>query len=136
MSFIQFELDGEKRDKRELPKPILMTAEKSKTGAVLRSLLKDCTYPGDYETLKNKWKVNPKLYEEEMKKLSAKIGVKLQILYDKWGCEMISIEKKTLETSNSLEMVDKEVENTYKILKTNIALCKKLEKVFFLRDPL
>ena len=71
-----------------------------------------------------------------MKKLSAKIGVKLQILYDKWGCEMISIEKKTLETSNSLEMVDKEVENTYKILKTNIALCKKLEKVFFLRDPL
>ena len=136
MSFIQFELDDEKRDKRELPKPILMTAEKSKTGAVLRSLLKDCTYPGDYETLKNKWKVNPKLYEEEMKKLSAKIGVKLQILYDKWGCEMISIEKKTLETSNSLEMVDKEVENTYKILKTNIALCKKLEKVFFLRDPL
>ena len=136
MSFIQFELDGEKRDKRELPKPILMTAEKSKTGAVLRSLLKDCTYPGDYETLKNKWKVNPKLYEEEMKKLSAKIGVKLQILYDKWWCKMISIEKKTLETSNSLEIVDKEVENTYKILKTNIALCKKLEKVFFLRDPL
>ena len=71
-----------------------MTAEKSKTGAVLRSLLKDCTYPGDYETLKNKWKVNPKLYEEEMKKLSAKIGVKLQILYDKWWCKMISIEKK------------------------------------------
>ena len=136
MSFIQFELDGEKRDKRELPKPILMTAEKSKTGAVLRSLLKDCTYPGDYETLKNKWKVNPKLYEEEMKKLSAKIGVKLQILYDKWWCKMISIEKKTLETSNSLEIVDKEVENTYKILKRNIALCKKLEKVFFLRDPL
>ena len=67
-------------------------------------------YPGDNETLKNKWKVNPKLYEEEMKKLSAKIGVKLQILYDKCWCEMISIEKKILETSNSLEIVDKEVE--------------------------
>ena len=61
VSFIQFELEGEKRYKRELPKPISLTAEKSKTGAVLRSLLKDCTYPGDYETLKNKWKANPKL---------------------------------------------------------------------------
>ena len=134
--FIQFELEGEKKAKHEKPQSISLTVEKSKTAAVLKSVLKDCNYPTEYEILKSKWKVNPKFYEIDMKTLTTKIGVKLQSFYDKWWSEMISIEKKTLQSSTSLEVVDKEVENSYNELKRNVSLCKKLKKNFLLRDPM
>lgn len=129
---INFELEGEKFQKREKPSAICLKPEKSKTAVLLQKLLKDSHLSNEYEQLKGKCKLNPKLYGDEFKYLTSKISVKLQCLYDKWWGDIKKMEREILIKD---QIVNDEDRKIYNEIKRNVAVCGKLKVIFGLNDP-
>ena len=73
-----------KKQKREVPHSVSLKVEKSKTAIVLKQLLEDFTHPAEYEAPKTKCKINPAINRNDFQVLTAKIGVRLQCVYDEW----------------------------------------------------
>ena len=129
---INFELEGEKIQKREKPSAISLKPEKSKTAALLQKLLEDSQLANEYEQLKDKCKLNPKFYGDEFKQLMSRISVKLQCVYNRWWSDIVKMEKEILIKDNIVNDEDREI---YNKTKRNVVLCEKLKVIFALNDP-
>ena len=134
VQMVKLTLEREKKNQNN-NKNVALKPKKSATANILRILLPESALPNQYEALKLKMKTTPMQYQEEMKVISAKIGVQLQLKLNKSWDSLRQIEQNTVLQSSETMVVNNNNKDQHEKLKNDISLCMKLKDIFSLSEP-
>ena len=115
-----------------IPVKVTIKAQETKTTKALRILFPGLDFVSSYEETRKRYEKNRQLYEEDFKKITAKIEVKIVQEIDRLKEEMRKVEKKAFDENNNLSTLPKdpmEME-TYNTIKKNLSLLYQARKLF------